>query len=119
MGSAINQDGRSSGLTAPNGPSQTALISTVLYASGPAPSAMTLVAVHGTGTTLGDPIEVSALGAALSRQQGLHQGILATGSVKACFGHTEGAAGVTGWLLSCACNLWMLYPEWICILCGM
>lgn len=103
MGSAINQDGRSSGLTAPNGPSQTSLISTVLHASGLAPSALTLVAVHGTGTTLGDPIEVSALGAALLRQQGLYQETLAMGSVKACFGHTEGAAGVTGWLpLACA-----------------
>ncbi len=101
MGSAINQDGRSSGLTAPNGPSQTSLISLVLSISGLGPSALTLAAVHGTGTALGDPIEVSALGAAFSPRQGLHQGPLATGSVKACFGHTEGAAGVTGLLPSC------------------
>lgn len=56
------------------------------------PSDVSFVAVHGTGTPLGDPIEVGALGQALANSQG--SAIL--GSVKACYGHTEGAAGLTG-----------------------
>ena len=56
------QDGRSSGLTAPNGPSQAALQrSTLLEASVP-PECVSLISLHGTGTPLGDPIEVGALG---------------------------------------------------------
>lgn len=94
FGSAINQDGRSSGLTAPNGPSQTALIKEAMsLANLPSgPSDISFVAVHGTGTPLGDPIEVGALGQALARSE--NSAIL--GSVKACYGHTEGAAGLTG-----------------------
>ena len=53
---------------------------------------VSFVAVHGTGTPLGDPIEVSALGHALAGGGG--HAVL--GSVKACYGHTEGAAGLTG-----------------------
>ncbi len=56
QGSAVNQDGRSSSLTAPNGISQQALISTTLQAAGLAPGSITCLAVHGTGTPLGDPI---------------------------------------------------------------
>lgn len=57
------------------------------------------MAVHGTGTPLGDPIEVGALQQALtgkaSRRHDTSQH-LTIGSVKACFGHTEGTAGLTG-----------------------
>ena len=95
--SAVNQDGRSSGLTAPNGPSQSALIRDALQAASLAGPDMAFVAVHGTGTPLGDPIEVGGLGGALKGHgavQEQHRPVM--GSVKACFGHTEGAAGVTG-----------------------
>lgn len=60
-GSAYNQDGRSSSLTAPNGPAQTLLIRTALEAAGALPSLVGFISVHGTGTPLGDPIEVNAL----------------------------------------------------------
>ena len=60
---------------------------------------LTYVAVHGTGTPLGDPIEVGALGAALAGPGGQpHRTML--GSVKSCYGHTEGCAGLTGALLA-------------------
>ena len=93
-GSAINQDGRSSSLTAPNGPSQTALIKACLAASHLQPQQLALVSVHGTGTQLGDPIEVGAIGQAVAqgRASGLHR--VALVSNKSCFGHTEGAAGL-------------------------
>lgn len=62
-----------------------------------------LVAVHGTGTPLGDPIEVGALGA-LNAGGGADNGETARklllASVKSCYGHTEGAAGLTGALLA-------------------
>ena len=58
------------------------------------------MAVHGTGTPLGDPIEVGALGQALAGKgaAGSSDAVqrLTIGSVKAAYGHTEGTAGITG-----------------------
>ncbi len=60
------------------------------------------VALHGTGTPLGDPIEMGALGQALatSNKAETTTSKLAIGSVKSCYGHSEGAAGLTGTLLA-------------------
>ena len=65
QGTAVNQDGRSSSLTAPNGPSQQALVTAALSDGGLDAAQVAYVAVHGTGTPLGDPIEVGALAGAL------------------------------------------------------
>lgn len=94
-GSAVNQDGRSSGLTAPNGPSQEAVIRTALTNGGIEPSWVSYVETHGTGTSLGDPIEVQALGAVLGAKRNPNQR-LKIGSVKTNMGHLEAAAGVAG-----------------------
>ena len=96
LGTAINQDGRSSGLTAPNGPAQTRLLAEVAAEERLDPGGMALIAIHGTGTPLGDPIEVNALGAALAGGRGTSRSRLAIGAVKSCYGHTEGTAGLTG-----------------------
>ena len=61
-GSAMNQDGASSGLTAPNGPAQEAVIRAALAQGGIEPHLVSYIETHGTGTALGDPIEVQALG---------------------------------------------------------
>ncbi|MBI5509925.1 MAG: thioester reductase domain-containing protein [Deltaproteobacteria bacterium] len=92
-GSAVNQDGASSGLTAPNGPAQQAVIRRALLAAGVRPEEVSYVECHGTGTSLGDPIEVQSL-AAVYRKVGAGDQHLAIGSVKTNVGHLELAAGM-------------------------
>lgn len=94
-GSAINQDGRSSGLTVPNGPAQEAVIRDALARSGVKPGDVQYVEAHGTGTSLGDPIEVRALGA-VYREGRPADRPLALGSVKTNIGHLEATAGIAG-----------------------
>jgi acyl transferase domain-containing protein/SAM-dependent methyltransferase len=92
-GSAINQDGRSNGLTAPNGPAQEAVLRDALSAAGVTPAQVSYVETHGTGTSLGDPIEVNALGAVFGEGHDASRP-LAIGSVKTNVGHLEAAAGI-------------------------
>lgn len=73
VGSGVKQCGRSSGLTAPNGPAQTSLVETCLRAAGVYGGNVAAVSLHGTGTPLGDPIEIGALLAALRpKTEALH-----------------------------------------------
>lgn len=92
-GSAVNHDGKSNGLTAPNGLAQTAVISQALKNAKVEPTQIRYIETHGTGTTLGDPIEVLALGRVFSKGR-TKENPLFIGSVKTNFGHLEGAAGI-------------------------
>ena len=94
-GSAVNHDGPSSGLTVPNGLAQEAVIRQALAVGRVDPAQVSYVEAHGTGTSLGDPIEVRALGAVLGVGRPPHQRF-AIGSVKTNFGHLECAAGIAG-----------------------
>jgi acyl transferase domain-containing protein len=94
QGSAVNQDGKSSALTAPNGPAQQVVLRQALLSAGTAASSLQMVQMHGTGTPLGDPIEVGALAAVATR--GGSPVTLTAG--KTGIGHTEPAAGVVGML---------------------
>ncbi len=92
-GSAVNHDGASSGLTVPNGLAQEKLINQALKNAKVAPEQISYVETHGTGTSLGDPIEVRALGSVLCQGRSPEQPLL-IGSVKTQLGHLESAAGV-------------------------
>jgi acyl transferase domain-containing protein len=94
-GSALNQDGRSTSLTAPSGLAQQDVVARALRQARVPPSCVSYVETHGTGTALGDPIEVEALAAVLGEpQEGMLPCVL--GAAKSNFGHLEAAAGVTG-----------------------
>ncbi len=92
-GTAINHDGSSSGLTVPNGLAQEKVIKRALANANMDPQRISYVEVHGTGTALGDPIEVEAL----SQVYGCNRNPdnpLFLGSVKTNIGHLEAAAGI-------------------------
>jgi acyl transferase domain-containing protein len=91
-GSALNQDGRSAGITAPNQRAQEAVIRAALADADLAAEAVDTIEAHGTGTRLGDPLELHALASVFrSRTRPL-----TVGSIKTNIGHTAAAAGVAG-----------------------
>ena len=94
-GSAVNQDGRSNGLSAPNVLAQKAVIRQAIERAHVAPSQISYIEAHGTGTSLGDPIEVEALVDQYGRGRTPEQRC-ALGSVKTNVGHLEAAAGIAG-----------------------
>ncbi|AGK51518.1 enoyl-CoA hydratase/isomerase family protein [Burkholderia thailandensis MSMB121] len=96
-GWGINQDGRTNGITAPNPDAQRRLASGVYRRFGIDPKRIMMAEAHGTGTKLGDPIEVRALTEAF-REFDAGTGYCAIGSVKSNIGHLALAAGIAGLL---------------------
>ena len=93
-GTAVNSGGRASGFTVPSPEAQASLVSSALRDAGVDPLTVGYVEAHGSGTSLGDPIEVRALTRAFGEEAGA--GGCALGSVKANIGHLEPAAGIAG-----------------------
>ena len=94
-GSAINHDGPSGGLTVPNGPSQEKVIRRALANAGVETAQIGYIEAHGTGTALGDPIEMGALGKVFGARRPEGDPLI-VGSAKTNFGHLESAAGIAG-----------------------
>mmetsp|Transcript_33691 Transcript_33691/g.96770 ORF Transcript_33691/g.96770 Transcript_33691/m.96770 type:complete len:1254 (+) Transcript_33691:86-3847(+) len=104
IGACLNQDGRSASMTAPNGPAQQECIRGSMREAGLRASEVTCAELHGTGTALGDPIEVGSLkGVMQDRVVPLMQS-----SAKTHMGHLEASAGIAGvikcMLMSAACT---------------
>jgi acyl transferase domain-containing protein/acyl carrier protein len=93
----INQDGRSSSLNAPNGPSQQSAIRTAMEKADVEAAQYEQLEMHGTGTSLGDPIEVGAATAVLTGPK-TKRGALTLAAAKTAFGHAEAGAGLIGTL---------------------
>ena len=96
--SAVNQDGASAGLTVPNGEAQRSLIQRTLSQAQLEGDQIDVLEAHGTGTSLGDPIELKALAPIYARKQ--RTAPLQIGSVKTNLGHLEAAAGIAGLIKS-------------------
>jgi acyl transferase domain-containing protein len=93
-GSAVNQDGRSNGLTAPNRGAQVDVIRRALADAGASPADVDFLEAHGSGTPLGDEIELGALGDVFGGRPADRP--LTVGAVKTNIGHTHTAAGIAG-----------------------
>lgn len=104
-----NHDGRSNGLTAPNGEAQKQLIRAALEQAGVAAEDIQYIETHGTGTKLGDPIEVNALGEVLATNRG-QDNPLYLGALKSQIGHLEAAAGIAGLIKSVLCLQYKSIP---------
>jgi polyketide synthase PksN len=94
-GSALNHGGKTSGYSVPNPNAQSSLISKVLKDANIDARTISYIEAHGTGTALGDPIEITGLVNAFEKDTNDKQ-YCSIGSVKSNIGHTESAAGIAG-----------------------
>ncbi|WP_166288065.1 SDR family NAD(P)-dependent oxidoreductase [Photorhabdus stackebrandtii] len=94
-GIAVNHGGKTNGYTVPNPIAQATVISQAIQSSKVDPRAISYIEAHGTGTSLGDPIEISGLNRAF-QQYTQENAFCAVGSVKSNIGHCESAAGIAG-----------------------
>ncbi|MCP3137810.1 SDR family NAD(P)-dependent oxidoreductase [Pyxidicoccus xibeiensis] len=103
-GTSVNHGGRASGFTVPNPRQQGRLVETAFSRSGVAPSELGYIECHGTGTSLGDPIEIQGLTQAFEQAGGAaRKASCAIGSAKSVIGHLEAAAGIAGLIKAVLC----------------
>ena len=108
-GSAINQDGPSSGLTVPNGNAQQRLLQDALKDAKLSANDISYLEAHGTGTSLGDPIEMHSVAEVLGHER-QQDNPLYLGAVKRNIGHTEAAAGVASIIKTVLCLQHKKFP---------
>ncbi|MFD8246104.1 polyketide synthase [Nocardia sp. NPDC059691] len=116
LGSRVNHNGKSGPLAVPSADAQERLIRAALIAARVDPEQIGLVEGHGTGTAVGDPIELSALIRTYGAPERVRGALL--GSVKSNIGHTQAAAGMLGLIKMLLCgahghvapSLWAEHP---------
>jgi malonyl CoA-acyl carrier protein transacylase len=108
-GTAINQDGKSSGLTVPNTLAQQKVMRQALENARVEPAEITYIEAHGTGTALGDPIEIEAIGKVFKANHTFDLPLL-IGSVKTNVGHLEPCAGMAGLIKLVQCLQYEAIP---------
>jgi acyl transferase domain-containing protein len=101
-GSAVNNDGNTMGITTPNPEAQMQVIQEALDAGGIDPSTISYIEAHGTGTMIGDPIELKAL-TAVFRKSTQDRQFCGVGSVKTNIGHLLLASGIAGFIKVVMC----------------
>ncbi|WP_395028687.1 condensation domain-containing protein [Robinsoniella sp.] len=101
-GSAVNQDGTSIGISAPNPCAQAEVLQKAWETAGIDPLNISYIEAHGTGTKLGDPIEIDGIKRAFSKYTSKKK-FCAIGSVKSNIGHLDGAAGIAGFIKAVLC----------------
>ena len=94
LGSAVNHTGRTASLTAPEPAAQAGVVRDALLRAGADPSTIGYIETHGTGTRLGDPVEIEGLKKVFAGALAEHDEPILVGSVKTNVGHLEAAAGV-------------------------
>lgn len=92
-GTGINQDGRTPGISLPSSEAQAKLIRSVYSSVGLEPSDTKVIEAHGTGTTVGDPLEAAAFAATIAKGATAQDPVY-IGSSKSNFGHLEGVSGI-------------------------
>ena len=101
-GSAINHDGSSIGLTAPNALAQERLLVDAWERASIDPETISYIEAHGTGTKLGDPIEIDGITRAFRRYTNRKQ-FCGIGSAKSVIGHLDGASGIASLIKAVLC----------------
>ncbi|NUO78551.1 polyketide synthase dehydratase domain-containing protein [candidate division KSB1 bacterium] len=110
LGSAANNDGRSSGsFGTPGIAGQEDMLRKAYRDAGVSPGRVSYVEAHGTGTNAGDPVELQALGHVLAQDRAPDHPCV-VGSVKTNIGHTEGAAGVAGFIKTALALKYKMLP---------
>ena len=94
-GSAVNHNGTAAGLTMPSGPAQEQVIEEALSRAGVAPSDVDFLEAHGSGSRIGDSIELQSAAAIYGRERRADRPLL-IGTAKTNMGHLETAAGIAG-----------------------
>jgi acyl transferase domain-containing protein/acyl carrier protein len=94
-GTAINHGGKTNGYSVPNPNAQAGVIGQALQEAGIDPRTISYIEAHGTGTSLGDPIEITGMVKAFQKYTGNKQ-FCVIGSAKSNIGHCESAAGIAG-----------------------
>lgn len=108
-GSAIAQDGASGGLTVPNPEAQASVIQQALKVSGIKASDIDFIEAHGTGTSLGDPVEMEGIKLAFAERSSTEK--IRLSSVKTNLGHLEAAAGLAGIIKTCLSLYYRKLPK--------